>query len=156
MRAVDSFGSAALGYPFSPYRVRGIGNSWIPDILDLDSIDSLHLVADEEALSMCRALAAEEGLLLGESGGAAAFAALAYAIAHPGQSVLAIAPDRGDNYLSESYDDQWLIEEGVKAEQLWHPAAEALLHARRPQHPPTPVQETPASRSAATARHQSH
>ncbi|MEU1307735.1 cysteine synthase family protein [Streptomyces cinnamoneus] len=148
VRAVDSFGSAALGFPFAPYRVRGIGNSWVPETLNIEFIDSLHLIEDGEALSMCRVMAAEEGLLLGESGGAVVFAALAYATAHPTQSVLVIAPDRGENYLGESYDDQWLRAEGVEAEDLWRTREEALRHARAPKHPPTSITHAPACASA--------
>lgn len=148
VRAVDSFGSSALGFPFSPYRVRGIGNSWVPDNLHTEFLDSLHLVEDVEALSTCRVMASEEGLLLGESGGAVLFAALAYATAHPTQSVLAIAPDRGENYLAESYDDQWLRTEGVEAAELWRTGAEALRHARAPEYPPTPITHAPAHAAA--------
>lgn len=149
VRAVDSFGSSALGFPFAPYRVRGIGNSWVPNNLHTEFIDSLHLVEDVEALSMCRVMASEEGLLLGESGGAVLFAALAYATVHPTQSVLAIAPDRGENYLGESYDDEWLRTEGVAAEELWRTGAEALRHARAPRNPPTPITHAPAHAAAA-------
>jgi 2,3-diaminopropionate biosynthesis protein SbnA len=147
VRAVDSMGSAALGFPFAPYRVRGIGNSWVPENLDIRFIDSLHLIEDEEALSMCRVMASEEGLLLGESGGAVAFAALAYAAAHPTQTVLAIAPDRGENYLGESYEDEWLRAEGLEADELWRTVEEALRHARAPQNPPTPIAHAPAHAS---------
>ncbi|MFJ5841710.1 PLP-dependent cysteine synthase family protein [Streptomyces shenzhenensis] len=136
VRAVDAVGSATFGHPFAPYMMRGIGLSWRPGNLRTDLIDSLHRVADTEALSTCRVLAREEGLLLGESGGAAVFAALAYATAHPGRPVLAIAPDTGANYLYESYDDAWLAEHGVPVDVLWHTSHDLLRHARTPLYPP--------------------
>ncbi|MDX2933548.1 PLP-dependent cysteine synthase family protein [Streptomyces ipomoeae] len=139
VRAVDAAGSAAFGHPFEPYRMRGIGLSWRPGNLDRGPVDSLHRVTDTEALSVCRVLAAEEGLLLGESGGAAVFAALGYAAAHPGEPVLAIAPDTGANYLYETYDDQWLRDHGTPLEALWRTRDDLLRHARHPLHPPAAV-----------------
>ncbi|MFE7118467.1 PLP-dependent cysteine synthase family protein [Streptomyces sp. NPDC057654] len=138
VRAVDAVGSAAFGHRFEPYKMRGIGLSWRPGNLRPQAVDSLHRVADTEALSVCRVLAGEEGLLLGESGGAAVFAALAYAAAHPGAPVLAIAPDTGANYLYETYDDQWLREHGTPPEVLWRTSGDLLHHARTPLHPPAP------------------
>ncbi|MFC9437048.1 PLP-dependent cysteine synthase family protein [Nocardia sp. NPDC057030] len=136
VRAVDAVGSAAFGHPFAPYKMRGIGLSWIPANLRSELVDSLHRVADTEALSICRALAAEEGLLLGESGGAAVFAALTYAAANPGQVVLAIAPDSGVNYLYESYDDQWLRGQGILPGSLFGTSAALLRHTVTPMYPP--------------------
>jgi cysteine synthase len=139
VRAVDAAGSAAFGHPFEPYRMRGIGLSWRPGNLDRGPVDSLHRVTDTEALSVCRVLAADEGLLLGESGGAAVFAALGYATANPGEPVLAIAPDTGANYLYETYDDQWLRDHGTPLEALWRTKDDLLRHARHPLHPPAAV-----------------
>ncbi|MET8563836.1 cysteine synthase family protein [Streptomyces flaveolus] len=139
VRAVDAAGSATFGHPFSPYKMRGIGLSWRPGNLRTDLVDSLHRVADTEALSMCRVLAREEGLLLGESGGAAVFAALTYAAEHPGRRVLAIAPDSGANYLYESYDDAWLAAQGIPVDVLWGTTPDLLRHARRPLYPPTSI-----------------
>ncbi|MFG2732545.1 PLP-dependent cysteine synthase family protein [Streptomyces canus] len=143
VRAVDAMGSAAFGHPFEPYRMRGIGLGWRPGNLDSRPVDSLHRVTDTEALSVCRVLAAEEGLLLGESGGAAVFAALGYAATHPGEPVLAIAPDTGANYLYETYDDQWLHNHGTPLETLWRTPEELLRHVRHPLHPPAAVAADP-------------
>jgi cystathionine beta-synthase/cysteine synthase A len=136
VRAVDAYGSAAFGHSFAPYKMRGIGLSWQPGNLHTRSIDSLHRVADSEALSTCRVLAREEGMLLGESGGAAVFAALTYAAEHPGRPVLAIAPDTGANYLYESYDDTWLADHGIPVDMLWSTSRDLLRHVRSPLHPP--------------------
>ncbi len=144
VRAVDAAGSSAFGHRFAPYRIRGIGLSWPPGNLRHDLVDSLHRVADTEALSTCRVLAAAEGLLLGESSGAVVFAALTYAMRHPGQSVLAIAPDTGANYLHESYDDDWLRDHGTAPELLWHRRDELLHHARSPVHEPESVEALPS------------
>lgn len=144
VRAVDAVGSAAFGHPFAPYHMRGIGLSWRPGNLDTGIVDTLHRVADTEALSMCRVLAAEEGLLLGESGGAAVFAALGYAAMHPGERVLAIAPDAVSNYLYETYSDEWLRGRGTPLETLWLTAEELLRHVRHPLHPPAAAEANAA------------
>ncbi|SOE15873.1 cystathionine beta-synthase/cysteine synthase A [Streptomyces sp. 2323.1] len=135
VRAIDAVGSATFGHPFAPYKIRGIGLGWTPGNLRTDVVDSLHRVSDTEAFSTCRVLAAEEGLLLGESGGAAVFAALAYATENPGRTVLAIAPDAGANYLYESYDDTWLCEHGTDPDSLWRSGDDLLRNARSPQYP---------------------
>ncbi|MGQ4514767.1 pyridoxal-phosphate dependent enzyme [Streptomyces sp. DW26H14] len=142
VRAVDAVGSATFGHPFAPYKMRGIGLSWHPGNLHEAVIDSLHRVADTEALSMCRVLAREEGLLLGESGGAAVFAALTYAASHPGATVLAVAPDTGSNYLYESYDDDWLTAQNILPECLSRSAPDLLKAVRSPQYPPQTTHST--------------
>jgi cystathionine beta-synthase/cysteine synthase A len=58
-------------------------------------------------------LARTEGLLLGESSGAAVFGALHYASHHPRARIVVVAPDTGVNYLGESFDDGWLDERGL-------------------------------------------
>ncbi|MEU2431552.1 cysteine synthase family protein [Streptomyces sp. NPDC007861] len=147
VQAVDAVGSAAFGYPSKPYRLRGIGLSWRPGNLHPGPIDALHRVTDTEALSACRVLAAEEGLLLGESGGAAVFSALGYAAANPGGPVLAIAPDTGANYLYETYDDQWLRDHGISPDTLCRNGEDLLRHAHHPVHPPAPVDAGPVPAS---------
>jgi 2,3-diaminopropionate biosynthesis protein SbnA len=149
VRAVDAVGSAIFGHPFAPYKIRGIGLSWTPGNLSTDLVDSLHRVTDIEALSTCRILARQEGLLLGESSGAVVFAALSYAATtEPGRPILAIAPDSGANYIYESYDDDWLTDHGVSPGELWRTPAELVEQAAFPTHPPS---ELFSARASATA-----
>jgi 2,3-diaminopropionate biosynthesis protein SbnA len=137
--AVDAAGSSIFGYPFHAYAMRGLGLAWRPGNLDLDAVDTLHRVADHEAFAMCRVLAEQEALLVGESGGAVVFAALHWAWTHPGSRIVAVVPDSGLNYIEESFDEGWLAARGHG------PAVEACRGALRsgtwprPTFPPTAV-----------------
>jgi len=85
-----------------PHAIQGIGAGFIPDILDLSLIDRVEQVTDDEAMDMTRRLAAEEGLLVGISSGAAVVAAarLAAAPEFEGKVIVVILPDLGERYLS--------------------------------------------------------
>jgi len=90
-----------------PHKIQGIGAGFIPSILDLDLIDTVEQVSNEEALDMSRRLTGEEGILSGISCGAAAVAALRYAVKteNSGKNIVVIFPDSGERYLSTALFD---------------------------------------------------
>jgi cysteine synthase A len=84
-----------------PHGIQGIGASFIPGVLNRQVIDRIVTVRDEDALAWSRRLAREEGLLVGISAGAAAFAACQVAADLPAERlVVTVLPDTGERYLS--------------------------------------------------------
>jgi cysteine synthase A len=100
--AVETQGSVLQGGPPGPHKVEGIGVSFIPKTFDPEVADEIVKVSDEEAFTMVRRLAAEEGLLGGSSAGAIVHAAVAVAKRlGAGKRVATIIPDSAERYLSK-------------------------------------------------------
>lgn len=107
--AVEPQESAVLtgGEP-GPHLIQGIGAGFVPEILDQEIYDEVADVPGLEARQTAQRLGREEGLLVGFSGGAAVYAALAEAQKASANNagkplkILAIAPDNGERYLSTS------------------------------------------------------
>jgi cysteine synthase len=92
------------------HKIQGIGAGFIPAVLNRDILDQVITVTDEEAVSHARRLAAEEGLLVGISSGAACAAALKVARKlGKGHTVVTIFADKGEHYLSTDLfsDKRW-------------------------------------------------
>jgi cysteine synthase len=97
--AAEPQGSILGGGAQGPHQVEGIGLSFIPPILDRSVIDEIVTIDDAEAFETCRALAREEGLLVGGSSGVAAAAALRVARRlGPARTVVTIFPDGAERY----------------------------------------------------------
>ena len=101
--AVEPASSAVLGGgKAGPHGIQGIGAGFVPKTYDAGVVDEVVAVADADAKSAARTLAATEGLLVGISSGAAAFAAaqLARRPEFAGSMVATLLPDTGERYLS--------------------------------------------------------
>lgn len=101
--AVEPYESPVLsgGSP-GPHGLQGIGAGFVPKILNTDIIDEIIKVKTEEAFATARKLVQSEGLLVGISSGAAAFAAtqIAQRAESRGKTIVALLPDTGERYLS--------------------------------------------------------
>jgi cysteine synthase A len=97
--AVEPKNSAALlGREPGLHQIQGIGDGFVPDVLDLNLVDMVFTVSDEEAVETTRRLSREEGLLVGTSSGANVFAALHMDNGH--NQVVTLLPDRAERYFS--------------------------------------------------------
>lgn len=100
--AVETQGSVLQGGEPGTHKVEGIGVSFIPKTFDAEVADEIVKVSDEDAFTMVRRLAAEEGLLGGSSAGAIVHAAVAVAERlGAGKRVATIIPDSAERYLSK-------------------------------------------------------
>ncbi|MFQ6004013.1 MAG: PLP-dependent cysteine synthase family protein [Woeseia sp.] len=81
--------------------IQGLADGFVPDLVDLEEIDTIVRVRTADAIDMSRRLSAEEGLLVGISAGANVLAAGRVACElGPGHTIATVLPDRGERYLS--------------------------------------------------------
>ena len=100
--AVEPQNSAALlGHEPGLHQIQGIGDGFIPAVLDTSIIDGVITVSDEDAIETTRQLAKEEGLLVGTSSGANVWAAIRVAERGKG-NIVTVLPDRAERYFSTS------------------------------------------------------
>ena len=100
--------------------VEGIGEDFVPDILDIDIIDQAYSVTDAEAFHTARELLRVEGVLAGSSTGTLFGAALKYCRAQTRpKRVVTFFCDSGAKYLSKMYNDFWMMDQGFIERQSY-------------------------------------
>ncbi|MBQ6430667.1 MAG: cysteine synthase A [Oscillospiraceae bacterium] len=101
--AVEPASSAVLSTGVAgPHKIQGIGAGFVPDVLNTKIYDEILPVSNEDAFATGREIGRREGVLVGISSGAAAFAAieLAKRPENAGKTIVVLLPDTGDRYLS--------------------------------------------------------
>jgi cysteine synthase A len=93
--------SAILGHEPGLHQIQGIGDGFVPDILDLSLVDEVVEVSDKDAITTTQRLGKENGLLVGISSGANVWAARQLADRIPG-NIVTVLPDRAERYFSTS------------------------------------------------------
>ncbi len=91
--------SALLGHEPGLHQIQGIGDGFIPAVLDVSMIDEVIEVSDEDAIKTTRELGTDHGLLVGISSGANIWAARK-AAGHVSGNIITILPDRAERYFS--------------------------------------------------------
>merc|ERR1711916_85151 len=93
----------------APHKIQGIGAGFIPEVLNTKVYDEVRTVSNEDAITTSRALALEEGLLVGISAGANSFVAKQVAEENKNKVIVTILCDTGERYLSSGlyeYDEE--------------------------------------------------
>ena len=101
--AVEPKSSPVLsGGSAAPHKIQGIGAGFVPQVINLNTIDEIITVSNEDSFETSRKVAKSDGLLVGISSGAALYAAttLAKKNENKGKNIVVLLPDTGERYLS--------------------------------------------------------
>lgn len=95
--------------------VEGIGEDFLPPLLDLSRVREAYTIGDQESLATARALLRQEGILAGSSSGTLVAAAVRYCQNQTvPKRVVTFVCDSGNKYLSKMYNNNWMAEQGLR------------------------------------------
>ncbi len=122
---VDTYGSVFKKYhetgifdedEIYPYLIEGIGEDILPQNVDFDLIDGFEKASDKDAYVLTRRIAREEGILAGNSCGAAMAGVLQLAPHFKKDDlVVVLFPDHASRYVAKAFNDDWMRERGFLA-----------------------------------------
>lgn len=111
----DLFYHGKIVDPPASYKVEGVGEDMLPDNCKLGLYDGFVKVTDQEAFSLTRKLATEEGLCVGPSSALILVGAMKYAATLEKPSrIVVVMPDSGKSYLSKVFNDQWMVDNNLE------------------------------------------
>lgn len=118
----DPVGSVLAGYietgiigQAGSWVVEGIGEDFIPPIVDLSRVKKAYSISDAESLATARSLLRNEGILAGSSSGTLVAAALRYCREqNEAKTVVTFICDSGNKYLSKMFNDHWMHDQGFR------------------------------------------
>ncbi|MBQ5989542.1 MAG: cysteine synthase family protein [Oscillospiraceae bacterium] len=96
----DPVGSTMGGGEHADYNIKGIGNDFIAETMDMSLVDDVIKINDAEAFETAKLLASKEGVIAGSSSGAAMAAVLKLVKSGAKGNIVTVFPDRGDRYFS--------------------------------------------------------
>jgi cysteine synthase A len=115
--AVDARGSVIFGNSPGKRKLTGIGSGRPSDFLSPSDYDQVFVVDDKDAFSFCREVYRRTGKMLGGSSGASLAASARFFQMHPEvPAAVCVCPDRGENYASTIYSDEWMNEWGFETD----------------------------------------
>lgn len=149
----EFFRTQTVGEP-QFYNVEEIGRDLFPTTLDYELIDKIYTVTDKDCFNTARLLCKQEGILAGGSVGGVIWAALQEAATmESGQTLVALACESGDRYLSKIFNDAWMAENQFLEEDISNTALEILMKKKTPMdHCLTIKPETSAAEAMAVMR----
>ena len=118
--AVDAVGSVIFGGEARPRRLTGIGSARVSNFIEKSHYDRVSMITDENAFSFCRRLFEKTGLKIGGSSGAVLAACIDHLTLRPEiKRAVCLCADRGENYDSTIFNDEWLAEKQILLPQSW-------------------------------------
>ncbi|ESZ56087.1 MULTISPECIES: cysteine synthase family protein [unclassified Mesorhizobium] len=109
---VDTFNSVIFGQPDGERKLRGLGNSLVPENVKHELYDEVHLISASLALTATRLLHERHAVFAGPTSGASYIVGRWRARHYPEETVVVICPDEGHRYVEAVYDREWLKQNG--------------------------------------------
>ena len=115
----DAVKKGTFSYEGGSWFVEGIGEDFIPDVLDLSYIDDAVTIPDSKAFETLDLLLKKEGILAGSSAGTLVAGAIEWCKSQTEpKRVVSLICDTGNKYLSKAFDDAWLSNNGLNVRNL--------------------------------------
>ncbi|MDX0661107.1 pyridoxal-phosphate dependent enzyme [Sinorhizobium medicae] len=109
---VDTFNSVIFGQPDGERKLRGLGNSLVPENVKHKLYDEVHFIAAPLAFTATRSLHEQHAVFAGPTSGASYIVGRWRARQYPKETVVVICPDEGHRYVEAVYDQEWLKQNG--------------------------------------------